>query len=63
MTRPMIKPTPCACLGPMNGEPYCNCVMQQKQLPRSEGHIRQQKELATKVVKDLLPFLKRLKDK
>lgn len=28
--------TPCACLGPMYGEPYCLCRMQQLGLPLNE---------------------------
>lgn len=30
--------TPCACLGPRNGEPHCDCVMVRMGLPRSPGH-------------------------
>lgn len=26
--------TPCACLGPINGEPHCPCAMKQLRLPR-----------------------------
>ena len=63
MTHPMIKPSPCACLGPMNGEPYCNCVMQQKQLPRSEGHKREQEELKRRVSQELDAFFKGWKSK
>jgi hypothetical protein len=48
-----IKPSLCACLGPLNGEQYCNCTMVQKQLPRSEGHIRQQEELKARILQEL----------
>jgi hypothetical protein len=43
-------PNPCACLGPMNGEPYCNCHMVQCDLPRSAEHLRKQAE-ATEAIK------------
>lgn len=33
---------PCACLGPMNGEPHCHCVMERNGIPRSEAHKAEQ---------------------
>lgn len=36
MPTPML--TPCACLGPRNGEPYCACTMERAGLPRSAAH-------------------------
>lgn len=42
-------PTPCACLGPMDGEPYCNCRMVHMQLPRSEEHKRKHTEATAKL--------------
>lgn len=42
-------PNPCACLGPMNGEPFCNCHMVQCNLPRSEEHKRKQAEATAKL--------------
>lgn len=44
-----INPSLCACLGPMNGEPFCNCQMAQFGLPRSEEHIRKQVEATAKI--------------
>jgi hypothetical protein len=36
MTAPPLNP--CACLGPRNGEPHCNCTMVRLSLPRSPAH-------------------------
>lgn len=36
MTAPPL--TPCACLGPRNGEPHCACTMVRLGLPRSPAH-------------------------
>ena len=56
MTAMTTLPTPCACLGPRNGEPYCNCMMARLGLPRSHAH-----ETERRVAKrDLQHFLEAL---
>jgi len=30
---------PCACMGPMYGEPLCECKMQSRNLPRSAAYL------------------------
>lgn len=42
-------PNPCACLGPIDGEPCCPCTMVRCGLPRSEEHKRKQDEATTKI--------------
>lgn len=53
MTHPASRqtkwPNPCACLGPRDGEPYCNCHMVQCGIPRSEEHKRKQVEATAKI--------------
>lgn len=29
----------CACMGPMYGEPVCECLMQSGNIPRSEAYL------------------------
>jgi hypothetical protein len=41
-----LLPTLCACLGPRNGEPHCNCTMVRLGLPRSPGHVAAQRAAA-----------------
>lgn len=40
--------TPCACLGPMYGEPYCYCTMKQLGLPLNEPARKIEEERAKK---------------
>lgn len=40
---------PCACIGPIDGEPCCPCHMVQCGLLRSEEHIRKQAEASAKI--------------
>jgi hypothetical protein len=37
----------CACIGPRNGEPYCNCTMVRNNIPRSEQHLKEKTEWET----------------
>lgn len=36
--------TPCACMGPRNGEPVCECKMRSGKIPRSAEHIKEAAE-------------------
>lgn len=38
--------TPCACLGPINGEKFCPCVMQAYNLPRNPAPAASSDSLA-----------------
>ena len=38
MTQFFMEMNPCACLGPMYGEPYCGCEMASRGLARSPEH-------------------------
>lgn len=48
--------TPCACLGPMYGEPYCYCKMQQLGLPLNEPARKLEEERAAEQLKELIKF-------
>lgn len=48
--------TPCACLGPMYGEPHCYCKMQQLGLPLNELARKLEEERAKEQLKNLTKF-------
>lgn len=31
--------SPCACMGPVHGEPFCACMMAREGLPMSKDHV------------------------
>jgi hypothetical protein len=39
MTSILYEITPCACMGPVHGEPFCPCEMERRGLPPSSEHV------------------------
>lgn len=48
----MNPPKICACMGPMYGEPYCPCRMEQLGLPLNEVAREQERVRAEKQMKE-----------
>lgn len=47
---------PCACIGRQNGEPYCNCLMERNNIPRSHAHKVEQERIARELPAALEAF-------
>lgn len=47
---------PCACLGPRNGEQYCNCLMERHNIPRSYAHMVEQERIARELPEAMEAF-------